>query len=403
MAWPTIRFIIKELIYLLLLPLDVIIPKNPRIWVFTVRDNEPWGDNMRSMLERTLDEPYMMPVVLTSFSCPRPDIAALYPRGSVVVAKRYSLQGLWCFLRASVCFVSHSNHVLYSVLIPQFPHVVVNLWHGIPIKAILFSEHRNTHIKRTCLNRQYLHCDYTISSSMVDRLAMSASLMHNPNSVWVTGLPRNDLLFSQTPLPPSLVAEEAQLQNLLAGRRLVLYAPTFRDWENPDNPYLVAEQLDTLCAVLRSQNAVLGIRKHPSDTALVIPDNPDVMDCGAHIYSNPQVLLRSTAVLITDYSSIWVDYLLLDRPIIGACYDYERYQQHRSLLYDFEDIFAGSITRTPEALAGALEKALDGNDGYAAKREASRKLLLQYRDNGSTQRVFERIAALPRLQRKQRS
>lgn len=360
--------------------------------MFTAKQGLPWGDSMRSVFERALNDKNITAIILTNGKTRRMDIENLYP--DTLVLKRFSLKGIWYFLRSKVCFISHSNKELYSMLIPHFRHILINLWHGIPIKSIDFAEATKSKYNRKFFNPYYRLCNYFISSSHIDRLAMSGCMMQNPNNIWITGLPRNDLLFEKTKLPPDLKKEEEAIKRILNGRKLILYAPTFRDWEDDTNPLSEEKNIVSLLDILKKYNAALGIRKHPFDTSIQIADSDDIIDCSSNFFTNPQILLRNTDILISDYSGIWIDYLLMDRPIIGFCYDYDRYMKGRSFLYDYKAVFAGEIANDVPELISSLEESLEGNDKGNKKREFSQKIFFTYADSNSTDRVFNKTKEL---------
>jgi len=384
-----------ELFYLFLLPFDLLIPKRKDYWIFAQKHGIPWGDNLRNMFEMALDDPEITPIILTNGSDPRDDIRSLYADRGVIMAKRFSARGIWYFLRSKFCYISFSNMELYSVLIPLFRHNIINLWHGIRVKAVGFAlpYKRNLKRNRHFLNPHFIHCDYYIASSEVDKLAMSTTMIQNPHRVWVTGSPRNDYLFVETKLPVDLDEQDKKLKDIIGDKKLILYAPTFREWDDNVNPISDKKNASILVELAKKHNAVFGIRKHWSDNALQIVDGIGIVDCGNQIYSNSQIVLRNTDILISDYSSIWVDYLLLDRPVLGYCYDFERYSNDRSLLFKYENIFPGEVTRNLDELASALESILEGKERDESKklREFSRKFFFSHFNNKATERVYNKV------------
>jgi CDP-glycerol glycerophosphotransferase (TagB/SpsB family) len=279
------------------------------------------------------------------------------------------------------------------MIFPHFRHIIINLWHGIPVKTISLAQPRYKGLQRKFLNPFYTRCDYLISSSDIDRLAMSASMMHNFNDVWVTGLPRNDYLSKSEVLPQDLQAEETALLDRLDGRKLLIYAPTFREWEDVSNPLSDPENLQELTQALREQGFVLGLRLHPMDSSLKIDGQGDMLDCGGDRFSNPQVVLRHTSCLVTDYSSIWTDFLLTGRPIVGFVYDYERYMAERAMLYDLEKVFPGQLNKTFDGFLQDVRAAMGRDQDRSDQYQFSRKLFFKYLDSRATQRVVDNARA----------
>src|SRR5690606_16822516 len=99
---------------------------------------------------------------------------------------------------------------------------------------------------------------------------------------------------------------------------------------------------------LRAEGTVLAIRGH-SNVRSAEPYTAEWRSgniINVSYVPDANLLLRRTDVLITDYSSIYIDYLLLDRPIIHFVYDLEAYQRERGFLYDLKDAFAGASAST---------------------------------------------------------
>ncbi len=179
--------------------------------------------------------------------------------------------------------------------------------------------------------------------------------------VWLSGLPRNDLILKdEGALPGDYREQLAEIDRRLAGRRLVLYAPTWREKAASLDVFSAAEERQ-LEQLLDEHGAVLGIRGHPNVRShrayarnqnwrkiIALNDIPDV-----------NMLLRRADVLVTDYSSIYIDYLLLDRPVLHYVYDLESYIAERGFLYDLDAAFGGACAQTFAELVTLLGDVLD--------------------------------------------
>jgi CDP-glycerol glycerophosphotransferase len=182
-----------------------------------------------------------------------------------------------------------------------------------------------------------------------------------PERIWVTGLPRNDiLLHDEGSLPADYRAQLEDLRSLLRGRRLVLYGPTWRDHEE-EHYRFSPEEANRLAELLRRHRAVLGIHGHPNVRHrgwYQVQSPPEEI---LHIGHFPDVtlVLRETAVLLTDYSSIFLDFVLTGRPILHFAYDYDAYIQSRiGFMYEPQEMFAGPVSRTFDELLQHLDHAL---------------------------------------------
>ncbi|MBI4349907.1 MAG: CDP-glycerol glycerophosphotransferase family protein [Elusimicrobia bacterium] len=101
-------------------------------------------------------------------------------------------------------------------------------------------------------------------------------------------------------------------------------------------------------------------------------------------------LLPDIDVLVTDYSGAYLDYLLLDRPVIFAPFDLERYlEKDRGLYEDYSAATPGVKCRNWSEVFASLDKILAGEELYKAERRLALRKYHSYRDADSSKRVFE--------------
>jgi CDP-glycerol glycerophosphotransferase (TagB/SpsB family) len=259
----------------------------------------------------------------------------------IVLLNKFNISSLFHILTSANVVIGHSIRDAYISQRAR-GRKVINLWHGVPIKAIEMAMPYNEdpHRQKLILKNAKIY-DSMIASSHIDRLAMASSFGISPRKVFVTGLPRYDYLTGTAPLANDLQRMEQQLITALNGRKLILYAPTFR--ETTGNSAFndeVVQDLITLNNYCTANNLILGIRSHIADQIGQKFVNNNILNLNADVISETNLLLRHVDCLITDFSSIWVDYLLLDRPIIGYAKDYKDYlTKERGFLYPFFDIF----------------------------------------------------------------
>jgi len=354
--------------------------------------NNQWKDNFRAVYEYVKKVGGIQGRILVS---------ELIDRSSDEEEKEYtvpleSFRGLWCLMRSSVVIIHHGLGDCYWTGITNRNHLIVNVWHGIPLKGIGFTAPKAYSMKylKRLKKRELQHYDLVISSSQVDRLAMATSFNLPYSRVCVTGLPRNDWLICKSQqLPRDLRKAEQDLKYRLNGRRLILYAPTFRKDGVGFYDFSI-EEADILASFLRRNNAVMGLRCHINRRAqLPLVERPEFLDFSAHIYPETQTILRLTDVLITDYSSIWVDFLLTRRPVIGFVYDWNEYMEDRGLIYNYKWIFPGPLVHEFSAFISALEEALNSEISELAgwKYYNSLSMFHRYTDGHASERVVQEI------------
>lgn len=334
--------------------METFLPVNPSRWCFAT-----WPgayahtlDNPRAVFEAVKDDASIEKIILRRRD-QRPETSQI-EGVNVRVVRIETLEGAWCVATSGCLLIGYALSGLcsYAHLITR-KHHIIQLWHGIPLKRIgkLFPG-------ETGWDAETPRYAATVCSSGPDRNAMEQAFAPIPvERVWQTGLPRNStLLKEESALPIDYRDDLARLRETLAGRRFILYAPTWRN-DSTGLYDFTDEELGALEQFLTDKHAVLGIRAHAnrrfadrslgSSSVVFVNDYPDV-----------NVLLRVTDVLVTDYSSIYIDYLLLDRPIVHFTYDYDAYVHERGFLYPFEEAIPDAEVRTFSGLLSHLEDAL---------------------------------------------
>lgn len=102
--------------------------------------------------------------------------------------------------------------------------------------------------------------------------------------------------------------------------------------------------------------------------------------------------LGATDLLISDISSVVIDYLLLDRPVIHAFNDLGEYESSRGFTVEpIQDYFVGPVVTNSKELQDALDVVFSGNDPEAVKRRGIRDLSHSHQDGGATRRLLETV------------
>ena len=318
------------------------------------------------------------------------------------VVEMSSYRATWILLRCGVVFAQHSLWLDFAKAKFKMRNfksrVIVNLWHGIPIKNLA---HNNTGIRSDQGLREMPH--YLIPcSSDLDLRSMKMAFCSTPlKNFWVTGIPRNDFLCcDENQLPITYRDQLAQLRDRLDGRRLVLYAPTYR--ETPSGgKYLEfsAQQLHKLEKILQKHSAVLGVRFHsyrPPDNQLGLMNSNEVLDLSGRVVDDVRLLVRASDILISDYSSIGLDALYAGIPVICFAYDLTHYQeQQRGFFYDLKRVFGADIACEFSELENKLETYLSSEYANAHNDSTEqlqfRSQIFLHRDDKNGERFAERL------------
>ncbi len=381
-----IRLILKRIISLI----DYIIPKSKHIWVFYITPKTNWDANMQCVFALAKSNQSIECVIVHLSPLVIPNVQ------NIQCYSFHSFTGFCKCLRAGIHFFDHATVPGIS----RRNRININLWHGIPLKQIRYFCKGS--FLPGYLDIQSKHTSLIISSSSVDRLAMIASFQIPPERVVVTGLPRNDLLSNPKKylkILPHLQKEQNDIATIKRDKILILYAPTYRENNMEDALHTIEKEDEILLAtILQKFNAILGIRDHPYSNKYFFPylhENDFAVDISSKTISNTNILLNSVDVLITDYSSIWIDFLLLKRPILGYCPDLDAYLEERGFLYDFNTIFPGPITSTIKDLVVQIDHSLSNlGSEIPEKQKLTYHLFHKYNDGLNTQRVLDHVARL---------
>lgn len=208
------------------------------------------------------------------------------------------------------------------------------------------------------------------------------------------GYPRNDVLLRE-PSAADLVNVDAQALELArrtraAGRRVVFYAPTFRDANR--GHWLLDAGLPRIAKDCAARGDALIVNLHPVEQGQIEslkPALPGVSFVAPGTDAYP--LLRQADALVTDYSSLMFDWLLLDRPVLLFRPDHRDYVARSRSLFDAKlDPLPGPLAADADALLALLAQRDLGAERFAVARRTLRDRLYDHHDA----RAGERLAAL---------
>ncbi|MGP1608861.1 MAG: CDP-glycerol glycerophosphotransferase family protein [Clostridium sp.] len=167
-----------------------------------------------------------------------------------------------------------------------------------------------------------------------------------------TGLPRNDELY--------LVDEKKKQElrkklNIPENKKVILYAPTWRDSNDFGENYVLTPPIDwEKWEKQLGDEYVFLLRTHPYTTKLM---NVEFNDFVRNYTSYPSIneLLMVADILISDYSSTLLDYCILERPMFCFGYDYEEYTKIRGFYYDISKELPNGVTKTEDELINQIK------------------------------------------------
>lgn len=268
----------------------------------------------------------------------------------------------------------------------------VQIWHGTGLKAIglLKPNYQALGPIHKFFRKEKVNYDLLCLSS--EDQVKNRGKAFKYQSLLINGLPRNDVFFNEAVLRRSVAFDGADIESYRnfkkEGYAIVTYTPTWRKYQES----LHQLNLEKLNAVGEKHRIKWVIKLHYKHDIPVSCDGLDHVleyEKTADIYP----LLALSDLLITDYSSIYLDYLLLDKPIVFFPYDEAEYiDGERSLLLDYSEVTPGPKVYTQQALEEEVcQILLHQQDDNVQGRQQLRKSFFKYQDGQSTQRLWNNI------------
>jgi CDP-glycerol glycerophosphotransferase (TagB/SpsB family) len=395
---------------LLLIPFGLataVIPRSPYRWVFGSWHGSRFADNPKYFFLHchSRQDSRVQAVWLSK----NRDVVRSVRALGLPAFHRSSPRGIWHALRAGVFLLDCRLSDVHPLA--SRGALKVNLWHGVPLKKIERDIEQADHtvhraVRGSLLQRAYLKVkspelteryDAILATSDATAERFSSAFGIARDRIIVAGYPRTDGLLASSPSPFLPEADRTMVEEFRAheraGRRVLFYMPTFRDWGNTADR-LIPIDWERLDQALRAHGGVLYCKLHPGDRA-GLPDLsrfPAIRLLPSSV--DPYPLLRHTHALISDYSSIFFDYLLLDRPVIFNPYDLEAYRtRSRGLYDDYDAVTPGAKAYDAEGLEHTLTALLTSYDlharRYAAERAAVRSRFYAHVDDHASARLFD--------------
>src|SRR5690606_20456698 len=171
------------------------------------------------------------------------------------------------------------------------------------------------------------------------------------------------------------------------GKRIVLYSPTWRPPGDPQPAQVL--DLDELNAFALRHDLLIAWKAHPKDRCVVTHREAIVViDKMADAYP----LMQYVDCMVTDYSSIYMDFILLDRPVVFFPYDLDAYVAGRGLQHEYDEVSPGPKCHNQSELQQILREVLvEGRDAWASQRDHVRRQFYRYQDGRSCERLFKAI------------
>lgn len=308
-------------------------------------------------------------------------------KGNTLFVKKGSLRDFFYGVVSKYVFTTHGH------FIPNIPRnqVCINVWHGMPLKAIGLLD-----------NQPGRQDTYLCSSSELFQEIMSRAFGLPLEQVLITGIPRNDLLvmsdsdevWSKAGIEPSMYD------------KIFFWLPTYRksvlghlteDGVEVENVFNMNNfPIKEFNVFLEKNRCLCIIKPHPMAPLKEVSSTNNILIIDENWLWERQLTLYPLVgladFLVSDISSIMIDYMLLDRPIIVCFEDIVEYQESRNVIFDpIEDYLPGEIVHHYEELLSAIKSCVSGGDPQKKKRQSLNKTFNKYNDFDATQRLINTV------------
>ena len=300
-------------------------------------------------------------------------------------------------------YLSKSKYWVVNLLIntgvkKKKNQVYVQCWHGTPLKKLRYDIEKDNVLnsisevrKRNDLDA--IKFDYFISPSKfcTEKFTSAFNLkkLNNENIFIEKGYPRNDYLFNYKKSDIKKIKKEL---NIPLNKKVILYAPTFRDNQVNENGYTYNVELDfNKLKNEFSEEYVILFRAH-----YFIANKFDFKKYNNFVYDVSKYedineLYIISDILITDYSSVFFDFANLKKPILFYMYDYNNYKNNlRDFYIDLKEL-PGPILKKENALIKEIKNIDNYSKKYKEKYEKFNKKYNYLDDGNATKRVVEEI------------
>lgn len=375
---------------LLALPVRRFIKPQKNLWLFGADQGRKYDQNSRYLYEFILREhPEINAIWVTQSS----EVYNMLVLEGKPVVQNISFTGLYLSIKAELKFVSTwFNDILYT-----FPHQkVVMLHHGMPIKKIFYDNVRSSGIQMTLTERvknflsKTILYDYNLEDSCFTPVTscfyqeLMKKAMKN-NNVFVVGQPRTDAFLH---LDSRAIKNKYGIDE---NAFIVTYMPTHRSYgAGEPSPHVFIDNKNAI-DYFKDHNITIIWKQHIN--MLKKYKNLPAIDCFKELsfdYSvDPQELLFISDVLITDWSSCFIDFMLLRRPILF--YHYDDYERDDNELYYGSDVLSriGRICKNEDELLSDIKYVF--KNGFSSEDMDTWNIFNEFYDDKSCERCFNKL------------
>ncbi len=303
-----------------------------------------------------------------------------------------SLKGICLVLRAKFSFHHYGPDQLDHIL--QRGSVQLDFWHGTPLKKIRYDvvgkppDKHNLYLD--IMNKGGIEYIFSTSKYLSEKI-LGGAFAASQDKILNFGYPRMDVMGLDG--EDNLIFCKKYSSGLLKYIKMTekydkvfIYMPTYRD-DDPGYFDKAGINFNKMSKALKKINGIFFLKLHPLTKHSAIQKYSNIVQISNDVDIYP--FLVYTDFLITDYSSIFFDYLVLDKEIIFIPYDYENYLSNRELYFDYNEITPGVKYYNFDEFINAFEK-IDFLD-YSKDRHRIYKMMIENYNFDACEKTYQFI------------
>ena len=314
---------------------------------------------------------------------------------NAISVKYMSLHYLYIFARAKYWVV---NCKLPQYIYKKKNQIYLQTWHGTPLKKLGHDIEVSADMKfyRSGLSQKEMLCtydddvakyNYLISPNPFTTKVFPSAFHISPEKLIEVGYPRNDILSNQN---VELIENIKRTLNLPFDKKVILYAPTWRDDSFVTKGYTFELKADfKKWKILLQDEYIVLFKPH----YLIVNKIDSIQELDGFLYSidadfDINYLYLVSDILITDYSSVFFDYAILNRPIYFYMYDRSNYQhQLRGFYLDVDKDLPGKVYENEDEM---LEDVKDKKFDYQKLKEFNHEFNC-FQDGQCSKKVIDTV------------
>ncbi|MHA1928254.1 MAG: CDP-glycerol glycerophosphotransferase family protein [Candidatus Thorarchaeota archaeon] len=311
---------------------------------------------------------------------------------SIIGLQPLSLKSYFIFLRAKTVIVTHGTDDFTWLRFSKKKHYI-KLWHGRPgLKGDGYSIKGSTSKRLKSIDEEAKKTTAFLVCSRLEAFMRAYSNGLRADQILPLGYPRNDkLLANPSKWHPHLPSIFSDLPEYNAS---IVYAPTWRDISKTRFFPFEDFNEEVLQEWLKKKKILLFLRGHRNDE-IEISESEYIRNLSFDVCSEVTEILPEIDIIITDYSSITADFLLLDRPIIYIPYDKSEFEQRVGFCYDDFDFWTpGPKISTFKEFLEKIEVAMSGSDGFEEQRQQINRMVNSYQTVNSSERIYKYLRSI---------